>query len=237
MSLGEKIREMTPKNRQYVVAVVIVFFWIRAFYLNTFLQSETADLAGSASSLFRSATFYGAINLAILFGLWYWSGGTLKGLGWQKKGFGKHLGIGCLFGLAMVLQHYLLTGPLISRWVPTTTNPGVDMANLFSDISDLPLWILLALFKGGFEEELWRSFEINAFQRIGGKTGLILALILGSVFFGLQHSYQGWDTVVSTGFDGLLYGLIYLRRRSVIEAMSAHALFDIISISAGYLLM
>lgn len=236
MSNLSKVSNIDVKTRQRIVVAVILFFWVRAFYLNTFLQSETVEVANTTSGLFSSAAFYGAINLIVLFFLWYWSGGKLRGLGWRKKGFSRHLGIGFLFGVAMVLQHYLLTSPIFSAIISTSGNPGVDMAALLSDWSDLPLWILLAIFKGGFEEELWRSFEINSFQRIGGKAGLIIALILGSAIFGLQHAYQGWDTVASTAFDGLLYGLIYLRRRSVVEAMAAHAVYDIISILAGYIL-
>lgn len=228
--------EIQQKQRPYLVTLVICFFWVRAVLLNTWLQSDTIALASTTTSLFKTASVYGAINLAILLFVWYWSGGNLEMLGWKRKGFARHLGIGCLFGLGMVVQHYLLTGPIISRLIPSTGSPGVDMTSYFSDLKNLPFWILLAVFKGGFEEELWRSFEINAFQRVFGKAGLFVALIIGSAIFGIQHVYQGWDAVVSTGFDGLLYGLIYLRRRSVVEAMAAHAVYDIISIVAGYLL-
>ena len=229
--------EIPEKKRQYWVVGVILFFWARAIVLNVWFQEDSIALVTTAHGLFRTAALYGSINLAVLLGFWYWSGGKLPDLGWKKEGFKRHLGIGCLFGLAMLLQHYLLTGPLFRALIPSTENPGVDMALLFSNWADLPIWILLSIFKGGFEEELWRSFEINAFKRILGKGGIIIALLIGSAIFGLQHVYQGWDTVASTGFDGLLYGLIYLRKRSVVEAMAAHALFDIISILAGYLLI
>lgn len=225
---------ISVKSRQYITLLVIAIFWLRALILNVLFQSDIEQTVGNARELFNSASFYGAINLIILLSLWYWSGGSMKSLGLRKEGFGKHLGIGLLFGLAMLLQHYLLTGPLIRSFVPPEANQGIDMSSLFQNTADLPFWILLSIFKGGFEEELWRSFEMNSFKRVFGKSGLIFGLIAGALFFGVSHAYQGVDSVISTGFDGLLYGLIYLRRKSVIEAMAAHATFDIVSILAGY---
>ncbi|MCE7991753.1 MAG: CPBP family intramembrane metalloprotease [Roseivirga sp.] len=222
------------KSRQYLTLVIIGLFWLRALVLNVIFQVNDGDDVSGVWDLFSTASLYGAINLIVIFALWYWSGGNLRGLGLRKEGAGKHLLIGMLFGLAMLLQHYLLTGPLIRSFVPANADQGIDMPLLFQNTADIPFWILLSVFKGGFEEELWRSFEMNSFKRVFGKAGLVFGLIAGAVFFGLQHSYQGLDSVISTGFDGLLYGLIYLRRRSVIEAMAAHATFDIISILAGY---
>jgi len=211
-------------------------FWLKALLLNVVFQPENEPAVTGVRDLFSTATFYGLINLTVLLLLWYWSGGKLTGLGLKKEGFGKHLMIGVLFGIGMLLQHYLLTAPLFRSFVPATAHEGIDMSLLFQDTADIPFWILLSIFKGGFEEELWRSFEMNSFKRVFGKAGLVFGLIAGAVFFGLQHSYQGTDSVISTGFDGLLYGLIYLRRKSVAEAMAAHATFDIISILAGYYL-
>lgn len=219
------------------MVAVICLLWVRAIILNTYFREDSIQIARSVGSFLSTAAFYGIINLIILFFLFYWSGGKLKMLGWRKEGFVKHLGIGVLFGLAMLAQHYLITSPLISRFVSSSASQGADMSVLLSDWSMLPFWILMAILKGGFEEELWRSFEINSFQRVLGKYGPVFGLLLGSAVFGLQHIYQGMDTVLSTGLDGLLYGLIYLRKRSVIEAMAAHAVYDIVSIIAGYILL
>ncbi len=228
--------KISVKSRQQITLCIIAAFWLKALLLNVVFEVDHKSDISGVWDLFSTATLYGAINLAVIFSLWYWSGGSVRQLGLKKEGFGKHLLLGILFGLGMLLQHYLLTGPLIRSFVPAGTNEGIDMTLLFQNTADIPFWILLSVFKGGFEEELWRSFEINSFQRVFGKAGLVLGLVAGAIFFGLQHAYQGTDAVISTGFDGLLYGLIYLRRRSVLEAMAAHATFDIISVLAGYYL-
>ena len=38
-----------------------------------------------------------------------------------------------------------------------------------------PVWVFLAIFKGGFVEELWRVFGLTRFERLWGKSGLVIA--------------------------------------------------------------
>jgi membrane protease YdiL (CAAX protease family) len=100
----------------------------------------------------------------------------------------------------------------------------------------LPLWILAALFKGAFSEELWRIFALTRFEKWLAKPGLIFALILGSVVFGFGHLYQGLSGLITIAIVGFLYALVYLRRRRALEAVFAHATFNMIGIGLGYIL-
>ena len=120
--------------------------------------------------------------------------------------------------------------------LPATSVQGVDMSRLFRELHLLPLWILVALFKGAFSEELWRIFALTRFEKRLGRPGLILALVLGSVVFGFGHFYQGLSGLVTTVTVGFLYALVYLRRRRALEAVCAHATFNLISIALGYIL-
>jgi len=110
------------------------------------------------------------------------------------------------------------------------------MSHLFDNIYFLPAWIFIAIFKGGFAEELWRIFTLTRFEKCCGKSGLLLALIFGAVIFGVGHLYQGVGGVISVAIVGLLYGLVYLRRRRAFEAVVAHATFDLIGITLGYMI-
>ena len=40
--------------------------------------------------------------------------------------------------------------------------------------------------------------------------------------------------MVGTAVTGLLFALIYLRRRCALDAMFAHAIFDLIGLAIGY---
>lgn len=64
----------------------------------------------------------------------------------------------------------------------------------------------------------------------------MVALVIDSVVFGLRHSYQGVNGATQAGLTGLAFALIFLRRRRVVDAMVAHASFDLMGIAAAYAL-
>jgi membrane protease YdiL (CAAX protease family) len=119
--------------------------------------------------------------------------------------------------------------------LPETLAQGIDMGKLFDNTYYLPVFISIALFKGGFSEELWRIFTLTRFEKIFGKSGLLLALIFSSVVFGVGHLYQGVEGMISTAIVGLLYALVYLRKRLALESIFAHAIFNMIAVILGYI--
>jgi membrane protease YdiL (CAAX protease family) len=86
------------------------------------------------------------------------------------------------------------------------------------------IFILVAVVGGGLREEIQRAFILHRFrQHLGGPA---LGLILFSVVFGLGHSLQGTDVAVTTAALGLFWGVIYLRRRSVVAPIVSHSGFN-----------
>ena len=54
--------------------------------------------------------------------------------------------------------------------------------------------------------------------------------------FGLGHLYQGLGTAISTAVSGLVFALVYLRRRSALEPVIAHAFSDVLAMLAATML-
>jgi membrane protease YdiL (CAAX protease family) len=106
----------------------------------------------------------------------------------------------------------------------------------FSDPRDAGWWLIAAVVGGGYREELMRAFVLTRCERVAGAAGLVVALLVYSAVFGLSHSYQGPRGIVSASLTGFVFGLIYVRRRNLAEVMVAHAAFDILGVTAGYLL-
>ena len=83
---------------------------------------------------------------------------------------------------------------------------------------------LIAVLAGGIREELQRAFLLRRFeQHLGGP---IVGVVVLSVAFGLGHYPQGWDAVIVTGVLGLVWAIVYLRRRSSVAPMVSHAGFN-----------
>ncbi len=79
-----------------------------------------------------------------------------------------------------------------------------------------------------------RAFVLTRAERASGRRGLIIALAVDCVEFGLAHRYQGAQAVVTFGLMGVLCSLIFLRRRRVADAMVAHAGYDLLVVATAY---
>jgi membrane protease YdiL (CAAX protease family) len=78
---------------------------------------------------------------------------------------------------------------------------------------------------GGLREEVQRAFILHRFERSLG--GALIGLVLWSLAFGLGHLEQGRDVAIATAALGAFWGVIYLRRRSIVSPAIAHAGFNL----------
>lgn len=88
---------------------------------------------------------------------------------------------------------------------------------------------------GGLREEIQRAFVLHRFEQSLG--GAVFGLILWSLAFGVGHLEQGRDVALATGALGAFWGIVYLRRRSVIAPAVAHAGFNLSEILRHAVLM
>lgn len=92
---------------------------------------------------------------------------------------------------------------------------------------------LVGLVGGAYREELLRAFCLTRFERVFGRPGLLAAMAIDSVVFGLGHRYQGDAAVVFSAVMGLGYAGIFVRSRRVIDAMLAHGAWNLSLLLAG----
>ena len=83
---------------------------------------------------------------------------------------------------------------------------------------------IVATISGGLREEIQRAFILHRFEQYLG--GAHVGLILYSLVFGLGHSLQGWDAVLTTALLGAFWGWIYISRRSIIAPVVSHSGFN-----------
>lgn len=140
---------------------------------------------------------------------------------------------GVLLGTVIFVLVNFLFGPLVNAVLPRN---DPSLAHLFKDVRQLPLWLFLSWAPGGLTEEVERIFTLTRFEKLWGRGGLWVGLVLSSVMFGIGHLYQGVGGVIQTGAAGLLYALVYLRRRSAWEAVIAHGCYDSIGVIIAYIL-
>lgn len=128
------------------------------------------------------------------------------------------------FALAVAL---MLTLQAIWPWLHNVQrNPFQDAVKTRLDVA---LLILLVVVAGGLREEAQRAFLISRFERWLG--GARVGLVLTSLAFGLGHYYEGRDAVLVTGALGAFWGVVYLRRRSIVAPVVSHAGFNLLQVA------
>lgn len=117
------------------------------------------------------------------------------------------------------IQHYVPSLHTVAR------NPLQDLIG-----TPLNAWLfaLVVVVAGGIREELQRAFLLRRFEQSLG--GTRIGVVVVSLAFGSGHLLQGMDAAVATGLLGAFWGVVYLRRRSVIAPIVSHAGFNLLQI-------
>jgi membrane protease YdiL (CAAX protease family) len=113
------------------------------------------------------------------------------------------------------------------------TVPRNPLLDLLDSRSSTVVFGVVVVVAGGVREEVQRAFLLSRFERWLG--GAPLGIAVGSVLFGIGHLVQGVDAAVATTCLAVFWGLIYLRRRSIVAPVVSHAGFNLLQL-AQYLI-
>ena len=129
-----------------------------------------------------------------------------------------------VFGLVIGL------GSLVQSLAPWMHNvPENPLQAMLTSPWRVGIFAVVVVLAGGVREEVQRAFILHRFDRDLG--GARLGLALFSIAFGLGHLTQGLDAALITGTLGLLWGVMYLARRSMVAPAISHSLFNLIEIA------
>jgi membrane protease YdiL (CAAX protease family) len=111
----------------------------------------------------------------------------------------------------------------LAPWLRTV--PENPLASLLRNPRDAAVFAVVVVVAGGVREEIQRAFILDRFERHLG--GALVGLGVFSLVFGLGHALQGWDAVLLTATLGVIWGALYLARRSVVAPIVCHAAFNL----------
>lgn len=128
--------------------------------------------------------------------------------------------------LPAVFLFVLLVLVVILRFAPqlhdVARNPLEDMLR---NRHDALIFAAVVMIAGGVREEMQRGFIVHRFGQYLGGAGWGIAIY--SVLFGLGHLEQGSDAMIATGLLGVIWGLLYVARGSIVASMVSHAGFNL----------
>lgn len=135
-------------------------------------------------------------------------------------------------GLALIPAVFMLVVAILAvliAFAPWLHNvPRNPMEDMMRTRGDAIVFAMVVMIAGGLREEVQRAFILHRFgQYLGGYwTGVAVY----SVIFGLGHMEQGYDAMIATGALGVVWGAVYIRRRSIVAPMTSHAGFNLLQL-------
>jgi len=158
------------------------------------------------------------------------------GLGVSRRNWPKHLGVGLAIGFAMFVGLNVALDSMMNSLFPRPPASGPSIMAFFKEPANLLVWLPIGIFGGGIIEELERIFIFTGFEKWLGRPGLVLGVALSSAMFGFGHLYQGLGSAISTMVSGVVFSLVFLRRRSALEPITAHAFSDVLAMLGATML-
>lgn len=146
------------------------------------------------------------------------------------------LGREATLGLLLVPAALVLvavTSTLVLKFAPwlhnVTDNP---LEAMIDSPAAAAAFAVVAVIAGGVREEVQRAFVLRRFETHLG--GAVLGLVVFSIAFGLGHLVQGRDAALVTGLLGAFWGVLYLKRRSIVAPVICHSGFNLVEIVIAY---
>ncbi len=151
---------------------------------------------------------------------------------WKFKFDYKKALVTILIGYVMIISLSVLTRFLISLVRTEITSQNQAIVNIIGKESKIGQIILVMFFAPIVEESLFRLGAIKLFS--ASKYGLILGLIVSSLYFGYVHidaalwsgNYTELLWLIYYGGTGLVFGLVYTYNKNLIPSICLHLLVN-----------
>lgn len=220
---------LSARSRLAISLGVITLNWVLRIPTST----VPPHVPGTMGELVWAVVRDKVSTLVVIFFLLWLQKERVGQLGVTKRDWLKHILIGCAYGTVMFIALNVVLTSVLESFIPKPPANGPSIMALFADSRNLIPMLLIGIFGGGFVEELERVFQITRFEQWKGRTGLTIGVVVSSIMFGAAHLYQGLAGAISIVVSGLAFSLLYLRRRSALEPIAAHAFSDVLAMVAA----
>jgi membrane protease YdiL (CAAX protease family) len=218
--------ETRSGRRGKTIEVAVFLFLIGPSLVLSFVPSESGGI--SSFALTAWATILRDLSLIALIFFFFWRNAeTLRTLGWTLHHMWRDILIGVVLFVPMFFGANLLDTFLAGIGF---SSPSTQSSSLQPSLTsaEMILAFVLVVVVAIAEETIFRGYLMNRFKAVAGSS--IVSLLLSAFVFSLGHGYEGTAGVVTVGAMGLVFGLVYLWRKSLVAPMTMHFLQDFLAI-------
>lgn len=229
---NSSVVERTPYSSALYVSLAV----IAAYWLYELSQRSNPALPATFQELVLAVVRNKLVVLIAIVLLLRLRNERFEAMGFSSRNWRIHLGVGLAIGLVMFVGLNVVLTSVMNSLIPHPASGASSVMSFFKESRNLLVWLPIGIFGGGLVEEMERIFVITRFEQWLGRPGLVMGIVLSSAIFGFGHLYQGLAAALSTACSGLVFALVFLRRRSAIEPVVAHAFSDVLAMIAATLL-
>ena len=217
---------MNTKKTLIEILLVIVFHNISLLLLNRIFP----DFGGVISTILTACFLYWRLTS---------NGESLKDIGIARPKNLTLAGVIAVANIPVAMTFSVLTAVILRNYGITSAPP--DIARFTGIQGNVPLyasWMVMALLASSSEEIIYRGFMISRLEKVLGRSGvsMVLILLMQAAYFGVRHYYQGLVQAYAAGAIGLVFGISYmLTKRNLWPAMIAHTAMNLISLTGRFL--
>ncbi len=211
------------RREQFFEVVVFLLLILPAILLTPFTSMEQT----ASFKLLATATILRDVALTSLVAFFLWRNREAYAhVGWTSRGLWKEVALGCVLFVPAYLGAGLVA--LLARTIGLDGPRRPPAFMLPHSADEIAMAVLLVIVVAVAEETIFRGYLLLRFRTVLGS--LPAAVVLSTVIFSVGHSYQGQAGVVTVGFLGLAFCLVYIWRRSLVAPGVMHFLQDFINI-------
>ena len=216
-------RQLTRKEQAIEVGVFLLLI-VPTMILSYFV---TAQGTGSFAVLAIATIIRDLALLAIIIFFLWRNGENPERIGWTPRHEWADVALGLILFLPVFFVAGLL-GQFLQRIGLSGPSPSAMQALLPRGPAEFALAILLVIVVAIAEEFIFRGYLIRRFS--AATRSVALAVIISSIIFAFGHGYEGSAGVITVGFIGLVFALIYVWRGSLVAPVIMHFLQDFLAI-------
>ena len=212
-------------RREQIIEVAVFLFLIApsmAFSFFAVKEGTISFVLAGVSTILRDLAL---VSLVIFF-LWR-NRESVKMIGWVGRNGLREAAIGVLLFIPMFYAAGFLDQLLVAAGFssPATPMPSLEATG---GILESILGFILVTIVAISEETIFREYLLLRFNNIF--TSTFFAVVLSAFIFSLGHGYEGTAGVITVGFMGFVFAIVYLWRGSLIAPIVMHFLQDFIGI-------
>ena len=230
---GRASLERPPKWRIFAVLtlpIILIFLLITLFIV--FYSALGHELTNANAFVSEYIAVFFILNHVIAFGALMWfirkDRLWLSDIGFRLPDNGVK---GLILEITIAILTTLIVIGFLTLILPLFEAFQADTPNIVRGDKKLGNIFLLTLFASVcvasfVEETIYRGYGITVLSR---HWGILSAIIISSIFFGLFHISYGIVGVIRTTFQGLVFALLFTRSKSLLGPIVAHSSTNLIA--------